>query len=53
MPRWGQAIWPSLCRFSAVSPVTSAFSLAALDKGDPSVDYNHVHGEDEYSFESR
>lgn len=35
-----------------MSPLTSAFNLAALEKGDPSVDYNHGDGEDKYNLVS-
>lgn len=51
MPKWGRAIWSSLCGFSAVSPVTSAFYPAALDQGDPSVDYHDGDGEDAFNFD--
>lgn len=51
MPNWGQAIWSSLCGFSAVSLITRAFYPAALDKGDPSVDHNDGDDEDEFNFD--
>ena len=50
MPSRGQAIWSGLCRFSAVSPVSSAFDPAGLDAGDPRVDYDDGD-EDEYNFD--
>lgn len=50
MPGRGQAICSGLRRFSAVSPVSSAFDPAVLDPGDPRVDCDDGD-EDEYNFD--
>lgn len=50
VPGRGQAICSGLRRFTAVSPVSSAFDPAVPDPGDPPVDCDDGD-EDEYNFD--